>query len=61
MEPIYQKLLEIEKDGGIEASEKYLRGYLEEQSISYDDLINNLVGNSGLFKIFFTMMKKLFK
>jgi len=58
--PIYQKLLEIEKDGGMEASEKYLRGYLEENKVTYDELINGLVGNKGLFRIFFSLMKKLF-
>ena len=61
MAPFYAKLLEIESDGGMEASEKYLRGFLEERGTTYDDFINGLVGNSGLFKMFFTMMKKLFK
>lgn len=60
VEPIYKKLIEIEKNGGVEASEKYLRGFLEENKTTYDDFINNLVGNKGLFKIFFSMMKKLF-
>ncbi len=60
MEPIYQKLLEIEKDGGMDASEKYLRGFLEEKRMSYDDFIDGVVGNKGIFKIFFTAMKKLF-
>lgn len=60
MTPIYQKLLEIEKTGGMEASEKYLRGFLEENKTTYDEFINDLVGNSGIFKIFFTAMKKLF-
>ncbi|MDQ7042226.1 MAG: PAS domain-containing protein [Sulfurimonas sp.] len=60
MIPIYAKLIEIEKDGGVEASEKYLRGYLEENKTTYDDFIDNIVGNKGLFKMFFTMMKKLF-
>jgi len=60
IEPIYQKLLEIEKDGGMEASEKYLRGYLEEKGVTYDEFIDGLIGNKGLFKVFFTLMKKLF-
>jgi PAS domain S-box-containing protein len=60
IEPIYAKLIEIEKEGGMEASEKYLRGYLEEKGTTYDELINKLVGNTGLFKMFFTAMKKLF-
>jgi len=60
MEPIYAKLIEIEKEGGMEASGKYLRGFLEEKNITYDDFVNDLVGNKGLFKLFFTAMKKLF-
>ncbi|MFT7860666.1 MAG: PAS domain-containing protein [Sulfurimonas sp.] len=60
MEPIYQKLIEIEKDGGVEASEKYLRGFLEERNQTYDEFIDQLVGNKGVFKIFFAAMKKLF-
>lgn len=60
MEIIYAKLLEIEKESGIEASEKYLRGFLEEKQTSYDAFIDELIGNHGLFKIFFTTMKKIF-
>lgn len=60
MIPMYQKLLEIEKDGGMEASEKYLRGFLEEHNTTYDDFINELVQNRGLFKLFFKAMKKIF-
>ena len=58
--PLYAKLLELEVDGGMEASEAYLREYLEENHTTYDELINKVVGNSGLFKMFFTAMKKLF-
>lgn len=60
MEPIYQKLLEIEKEGGMEASEKYLRGFFEEKRTTYDEFIDGVIGNTGLFRIFFTAMKKLF-
>ena len=60
MSPIYAKLLALEKKGGMDASEKYLRGFLEERETTYDEFINKLVGNSGLFKIFFTAMKKIF-
>ena len=58
--PIYKKLLEIEKQGGMDASEKYLKEFLEENKKTYDEFINELVGNRGLFKIFFSAMKKLF-
>jgi len=58
--PIYAKLIEIEKEGGMEASEKYLRGFLEDKHITYDEFINEVVGYHGMFKMFFTIMKKLF-
>ena len=60
MEPIYATLLRLESEGGMEASEKFLRGFLEENNTTYDEFIDKTVGNSGLFKIFFTAMKKLF-
>ena len=61
MIPIYAKLIEIEKAGGMEASEKYLRGFLESQHKTYDEFVDELVGNKGIFKIFFAAMKKLFR
>ena len=60
MEPIYAKLLELEKEGGMEASEKFLIGFLEEKKMTYDEFVDGIVGNKGLFKIFFTAMKKIF-
>lgn len=60
MAPIYAKLLEIEKEGGMAASEKYLRGLLEEKNTTYDKFVDELVENKGLFKIFFAAMKKIF-
>ena len=60
MAPIYEKLLIIEKEGGMEASEKYLKGFFEEKQISYDDFIDEVIENKGLFKIFFKAMKKFF-
>lgn len=60
IEPIYAKLLEIEKVSGIKGSGDYLAGFLEEQGKTYDEFINELVGNKGMFKIFFRAMKKIF-
>jgi len=60
MQEIYNKLVEIEKEGGMEASENYLRSFLEERGQTYDEFIDELVGNKGIFKMFFTAMKKLF-
>ena len=60
IEPIYAILLKIEKEDGIEASEAFLRNFLEENKTTYDEFIDKTVGNSGMFKIFFKAMKKLF-
>lgn len=60
IEPIYNKLLEIEKTKSVEAAEMYLQGYLDELGMSYDAFVNDLVENKGIFKMFFKLMKKLF-
>jgi PAS domain S-box-containing protein len=43
IEPLYKKLLQIEEASGVGASEKYLIGFLEEQGLSYVDLITKLM------------------
>jgi PAS domain S-box-containing protein len=43
IEPLYKKLLKIEQSSGIEVSEKYLVGYLEDIGLSYVDLITKLM------------------
>jgi PAS domain S-box-containing protein len=43
IEPLYKKLLLIEEASGVGASEKYLIGFLEEQGLSYVDLITKLM------------------
>lgn len=43
IEPLYKKLLQIEQASGIDASEKYLIGFLEEKGLSYVDLITMLM------------------
>ncbi len=60
MAPIYAKLLELEKEGGMQASEAFLLEFLEENNTTYDKFIDKTVGNNGIFKIFFAAMKKLF-
>ena len=42
IEPIYKKLLELEKTGGMEASSKALFELLEQKHTTYDELVNNL-------------------
>lgn len=61
IEPVYKKLREIEETKGVDAAEKYLRGFFEEQKVTYDEFIDDVAGNRGLFKLFFQTMKKLFR
>ena len=42
IEPMYQKLLSVEKSNGMEASTKFLTDFLNEKNLSYDEFINNL-------------------
>ncbi len=58
--PIYKKLIELEEQGGMEASERFLRTYFTEKKTTYDDFINDITQNRGLFRMFFVAMKKLF-
>ncbi|MEN8302737.1 MAG: PAS domain-containing protein [Campylobacterota bacterium] len=60
MSPIYATLLKIEQEDSVEASEMFLRNFLEENRTTYDEFINKTIGNSGMFKIFFKAMKKIF-
>lgn len=57
---LYDELLDIEANAGIEASEKYLVGYLDSLQMTYDEYIDDVIGNKGAFKLFFTAMTKLF-
>ena len=43
IQPLYTKLLQIEKASGEVASEKYLIGFLEEAGVNYVDYITNLM------------------
>ncbi|PSM52521.1 PAS sensor-containing signal transduction protein [Campylobacter blaseri] len=49
MEPIYKKLVELEKTGGMEASGKFLEEFLKENNTTYDDFIESLVTPKGNF------------
>ena len=60
IEPIYKKMLEIEKESGMENSYAYLKGYLEENNTNYDDFIGKISGYNSIMQMFFKMMKKIF-
>ncbi len=57
---LYKKLHDIELISGVEGSEKYFKGFLEEKGVTYDEYIDKIIGNSGMFKLFFKAMKKIF-
>lgn len=43
IEPLYKRLLQIELASGVEASEKYLIGFLEEKRVNYVDYITQIM------------------
>ena len=57
---LYAELRDIEKSGGVEASEKYLIGFLDSKRKTYDEYIDGVIGNKGAFKLFFAATAKLF-
>ncbi len=61
IELLYAKLKAIEDKSGIDAAHKYLSGYLDDKGQSYDQYIDELIKNRGLFAIFFKAMKKFFR
>lgn len=60
MKTLYATLKDIEDKFDVDASLKYLIGYLEEKDKSYDEYIDEVIENRGIFKIFFKAMKKIF-
>lgn len=57
---LYEELLRVEQDGGVEASETYLDDFLDARQMTYDEYIDGIIGNKGAFKLFFAAMAKLF-
>lgn len=50
MVPLYKKLVEIEKESGMEASEKFLNGFFESKDTNYNDYIEDLMLKEGDIK-----------
>ena len=42
IKPLYEKLISLESNGGIDSSENYLLELLKDKGVSYDELSNNL-------------------
>ncbi len=60
IEPLYKKLLEIEKESGVDASKKYLDKFLQKKGMDYDLYMLSLFEKKKSCKPFFATMKKLF-
>lgn len=60
---LYDKLIIIEKEGGVDASEKYLKEYLEKRGVNYDEYMEALLSGGSMFalKVGLFATKKLFK
>lgn len=58
--PLYTKLLEIEQEEGMNASQAYLLEFLAKQGKDYDTYIRDLVEYKGLVAAFFNTMRKMF-
>jgi len=61
IEPLYQKMIEIEKMDGMEGSIEYLEGFLNEKKMSYNQYIEELAKPKGLAGTLFSKMKSLFE
>ncbi len=52
IEPLYKEMIMAERKGGMEASLMYLEAFLEEKQMSYDDYLEDLVVEKGIFSFF---------
>ena len=60
IEPIYEKMSEIEKAGSIDASTRYFEEFLKEKNMSYEEFVEDLAKPKGTAGVIFEKMKKLF-
>jgi PAS domain S-box-containing protein len=58
-EELYASLLAIEKKHGMEKSLVYLLGFLEEEELSYDEFISELIKPKGIIAILLEAFKKM--
>ena len=57
IEPLYKKLLEIEKSGGETASIKYLLDFFEDHETNYDDFLKEITTKTGIMATLFKKNK----
>jgi len=58
-EELYEIMLSIEKKHGMEKSISYLEGFLEEQNLTYDGFIAELIKPKGIIAILLEAFKKM--
>jgi PAS domain S-box-containing protein len=58
-EELYSSMLSIEKKHGMETSIAYLEGFLEEQEMSYDEFIAELIRPKGIIAILLLAFKRM--
>lgn len=57
---LYKHLLEYEKSGGIEASQKYLDDFLDFRGVTFDEYMETMISMKGLFKGSYYITRKIF-
>lgn len=60
IEELYTTMLSIEKKHGIESSLSYLEAFLEEQQLSYDEFLGELIKPKGMIATLLAAFKKMF-
>ncbi len=60
IEPLYSKMVEIEKSDGMDGSLEYLEKFLAKKGVTYDEFIIDLAAPKGLAATLFSKMKDLF-
>jgi PAS domain S-box-containing protein len=57
--PLYKKLVSIENSEDMQASQKYFSEFLDKKGMTYNEYIDDIIQNKGMFKLFFKAMKKM--
>ena len=60
IEPLYSKMVEIEKSDGMDGSVEYLEQFLAKKGVTYDEFIKELAAPKGIGATLFSKMKEMF-
>ncbi len=56
---LYQKLVALEERYGMHEAEEFFLKYLKDNKMNYNEYVDYLLGNSSMFKSWFTSLKKI--